>query len=127
MFENATCWKSNLQSVMTLSTTHVGYITPTKGISHTKIVKDVLWLNGMVEELGIVHDFVVVHYDSYNDIHIIDNQIYHERTKYINVTLHFVRDTMEYEVQAREDNLNGESCICLQSICQDRCLDDIWK
>ena len=33
-------------------------------------------------------------YDSQSAIHLIKNQMFHERTKHINVSMHFIRDVI---------------------------------
>jgi len=42
------CWKSNLQSMVTLFTIQAKYITLTKG------VKEAMWLKGMIGKMDIV-------------------------------------------------------------------------
>jgi len=63
----------------------------------TKGVKEAIWLKGMVNELGIAQPCVIIHCDNQSVIHLANHQIYHERTKHIDVKLHFIRDVMEYE------------------------------
>lgn len=38
---------------------------------------------------------MTIHYDSRSVLHLVDHQIYHERTKYIDVKLYFVRDIVK--------------------------------
>lgn len=38
---------------------------------------------------------MTIHYDSQSVLHLVDHQIYHERTKYIDVKLYFVRDIVK--------------------------------
>ena len=45
----------------------------------------------MVTELGAEQDSVEVHCDSHSAIHLSKNQTHHEKTKHIDVKLHFVR------------------------------------
>eukprot|EP00256_Glycine_max_P051237 XP_014617179.1 protein FAR1-RELATED SEQUENCE 5-like [Glycine max] len=60
-------------------------------------VKEAIWLKGMVNELGIAQSCVTIHCDSQSAIHLANHQMYHERTKHIDVKLHFIRDVIEYE------------------------------
>jgi len=53
-------------------------------------VNEALWLKGLPKELK-VHSFIV-YYNSRSVIQLFKNQVYHERTKYIGVKLHFVRE-----------------------------------
>ena len=71
-----------------MSTTEAEYI------AITEAVKEALWVKGLVNELGMVHDCISVMCDSQSAIHLSKNQIYHERTKHIDVRLHFVRDVI---------------------------------
>ncbi|MCH99034.1 aspartyl-tRNA synthetase, partial [Trifolium medium] len=50
-------------------------------------VKEAIWLKGMLGELGIPQECVRIHCDS--------QSAYHERTKHIDIRLHFVRDMVE--------------------------------
>ncbi|XP_073121017.1 secreted RxLR effector protein 161-like [Henckelia pumila] len=83
---NVVCWKSNLQSVVALSTTEAEYI------SLTEAVKEGLWITGFVNEMGLEHKGVIIFCDSESAIHLSKNSVFHERTKHIDVRLHFVRD-----------------------------------
>jgi len=64
-------------------------------IAFTERMNETLWLNGMIGELGIMQNCVTIHCDSQSVIHLVDNQIFHERTKYIDIILHFMRDVVE--------------------------------
>jgi len=82
-------WKANQQSVVALSTTQAEYIALVEG------VKEAIWLKGMIGELGITQECVKIHCDSQSAIHLANHQVYHERTKHIDIRLHFVRDMIE--------------------------------
>ena len=71
---------------MALSTTEAEYI------ALAEAVKEALWLKGILEELGFKQEQVVVHCDSQSAIHLSKNIVFHERTKHIDVKLHFLRD-----------------------------------
>ena len=64
----------------------------------TEAIKEALWLQGITKELGI-HDYAVkVYCDSQSAIHLSKNTMFHERTKHIDVRLHFVRDIISQEI-----------------------------
>ncbi|KAH9655560.1 Integrase catalytic domain-containing protein [Citrus sinensis] len=86
MCGGAISWKSSLQSVVALSTTEAEYI------ALTKAVKEAIWLRGLVSELGFKQEVVVVGCDSLSAIQLSKNPKYHERTKHIDVRMHFIRD-----------------------------------
>jgi len=82
-------WKSTLQSTVALSTTEAEYMAVTEA------VKEAIWLYGLLDELGIGHKYIKVHCDSQSAIHLAKNQVYHARTKHIDVRYHFVREILE--------------------------------
>ncbi|KAL0355896.1 UNVERIFIED_CONTAM: Retrovirus-related Pol polyprotein from transposon TNT 1-94 [Sesamum radiatum] len=61
------CWKSAVQSVVALS-------------------------NGLVKELGVEQGGVQLHCDSQSAIYLAKNQVYHARTKHIDVRYHKIRE-----------------------------------
>ncbi|GKD99518.1 transposable element [Tanacetum coccineum] len=81
-------WKSTLQSTA-LSTTEAEYM------AMKKAVKEAIWLQGLLGELGIKQKFVTMHSDSQSVIHLAKNQVYHTRTKHIDVRYHFIREILE--------------------------------
>lgn len=89
LYGTAVSWKSTLQSVVALSTTQAEYIALAEG------VKEALWLKGMIGELGVSQGSVTVHCDSQSAIHLSKHQVYHERSKHIDVRLHFIRDVVD--------------------------------
>ncbi|KAH9764272.1 hypothetical protein KPL70_001465 [Citrus sinensis] len=86
MCGGAISWKSSLQSVVALSTTEAEYI------ALTEAVNEAIWLRGLVFELGFKQEVVVVGCDSLSAIQLSKNPKYHERTKHIDVRMHFIRD-----------------------------------
>ena len=80
LFGTAISWKANQQSVVALSTTQAEYIA---------------LVEGMIGELGITQECVKIHCDSQSAIHLANHQVYHERTKHIDIRLHCVRDMIE--------------------------------
>lgn len=82
-------WKASLQRVVALSTTKAEYAAATEGF------KEALWLKGMLEEMKMV--------DSNNQsaLFLMKNPAYHERTKLVDVKMHFVKDIIT----------KGEACV----------------
>ena len=60
----------------------------------TEAVKEALWMKGLVSELGFKQDQVIIHNDSQSALHLAKHQVFHERSKHIDVKLHFVRDVV---------------------------------
>ncbi|KAH9686485.1 Integrase catalytic domain-containing protein [Citrus sinensis] len=79
-------WKATLQSVVTLSSTEAEFVAATEAVKEGK------WLSGILNELWLKQKILTIFCDNQSAIHLIKNQIYHERTKHIDVRLHFIRD-----------------------------------
>ena len=56
----------------------------------TEAIKEAIWLQGLLDDLGVGYKQVTVFCDSQNAIHLVKNQVYHARTKHIDVRYHFV-------------------------------------
>ncbi|KAH9790140.1 Integrase catalytic domain-containing protein [Citrus sinensis] len=82
-------WKSTLQSTVALSTTEAEYM------AITEAVKEAIWLQGLLENLGLAQEHINVYCDSQSAIHLTKNQVYHARTKHIDVRFHFVREIVD--------------------------------
>ena len=78
-------WKASLQSFVALSTTKAKYTAA------ADTIKEAIWLRGMVTDLGFEQKQVIVHCDSQSAICLSRNQIHYEKTKHIDIKLHFVR------------------------------------
>ncbi|KAL0402525.1 UNVERIFIED_CONTAM: Retrovirus-related Pol polyprotein from transposon TNT 1-94 [Sesamum latifolium] len=61
----------------------------------TEAVKEAIWLQELLGELGIDRKHVTVHCDSQSAIQLAKNQVYYTGTKHINVRYHFVREILE--------------------------------
>ncbi|XP_042043367.1 secreted RxLR effector protein 161-like [Salvia splendens] len=94
LFGTAISWKSNLQSVVALSTTEAEYI------SLAEAVKEAKWLKEYWGILGVVQEAVTILCDSNSAISLAKHQTFHERSKHIDIKLHFVRDEISKGVVA---------------------------
>lgn len=82
-------WRAILQSVVALSTTKAEYMTM------TETVKEAMWLKGIIRDFGIQQKTVTIKCDNQSTLHLVKHQVFHERSKNIDVRLHFVRDVVE--------------------------------
>ncbi|PRQ16639.1 putative RNA-directed DNA polymerase [Rosa chinensis] len=101
-------WKSTLQAVTALSTTEAEYM------ALTEASKEAIWLNGLASEFGIHQEGVVVKCDSQSAIHLAKNQVFHARTKHIDVRYHRIRDWVESGniiVEKVHTNDNAADCL----------------
>ena len=53
-----------------------------------------MWLQGIIEELDISQKTIKVLCDNQSTIHLTRNQMFHERTKHIDIKYYFVRDVV---------------------------------
>ncbi|KAL0401507.1 UNVERIFIED_CONTAM: Retrovirus-related Pol polyprotein from transposon TNT 1-94 [Sesamum latifolium] len=57
-----------------------------------EVAKEALWLNGLAKELGVEQGGVQLHCDSQSAIYLANNQVYHARTKHIDVRYHKIKE-----------------------------------
>ncbi|XP_052192797.1 secreted RxLR effector protein 161-like [Diospyros lotus] len=88
---NCISWKSQLQPLVALSSTEAEYVAVTDAF------KEAIWLQGLLKEIHMLQDKVVVFSDSQSAIHLCKNPVYYERTKHVDVKFHFVRDQVAKE------------------------------
>ena len=87
-FGTSISWKASLQKVVALSSTKAKYMALTEAI------KEALWLLGLVRELQISQKQVTMFCDNQGVVQLSKNQVYHERTKHIDIKLHFITDVV---------------------------------
>ena len=59
---------------------------------------EILWLRGLLSELGFAQTTTPLHADNTGAIRITANPVFHERTKHIEVDCHFIRDEYKRDV-----------------------------
>ncbi|KAL5705396.1 hypothetical protein ACHQM5_023705 [Ranunculus cassubicifolius] len=92
----AICWRSILQSTVALSTTEAEYMALTEAI------KEAIWLQGLMDDLGVWQESLKVRCDNMSAIFLARNHTFHARTKHIDVRYHFVREILEEgEIQGK--------------------------
>lgn len=82
----AISWSSQLQKCVALSTTEAEYV------SSSQAVKELVWLNSLLDELYIEYESKTLFVDNLSAIRLIKNPEYHKRTKHIDVMYHFIRE-----------------------------------
>nr|GEU39227.1 putative polyprotein [Tanacetum cinerariifolium] len=68
----------------------------TKYMALTEAAKERIWLKGLIEDLGFPQDVLC---DSMSAICLAKDQIYHDRTKHIDVRYHFIRTERRIKVK----------------------------
>uniref|UniRef100_A0A2N9FSS1 Retrovirus-related Pol polyprotein from transposon TNT 1-94 n=1 Tax=Fagus sylvatica TaxID=28930 RepID=A0A2N9FSS1_FAGSY len=81
----AVSWVSRLQKIVALSTTKAEYVAVTEA------GKEMVWLQGFLEELGQRQKKGILHSDSQSAIFRAKNLAFHSRTKHIQLRYHFIR------------------------------------
>ena len=79
------CWRSTLQSLVAISTTKAEYMAVAEAA-------EALWLKGLIKELGLNQGGVQLQCDSQSAIYLAKHQVYHARTKHIDVRFHKIRE-----------------------------------
>lgn len=82
-------WSSSLKPVVALSTPEAEYN------SLTKLVKEPIWLKGLIEDFGITHGPVQVWCVSQSAICLSRNVVFHDRTKNMIVIYNFIRHIID--------------------------------
>ena len=57
--------------------------------------EEAIWLQGLLDDLGVEQDLLKINCYSMSAIYLARNQVYHARTKHIDVRYHFVREILE--------------------------------
>jgi len=57
----------------------------------TEAMKEGIWLQELLNDLGIDQNLLKINCDSMSAIYLAKNQLYHVRTKHIDVRFHFIR------------------------------------
>ena len=79
-----------VQSLVALSTIASEYM------AIAEASKEVMWLAGLVKELGIQQGGVQLHCDSRSAIFLAKNQVYHVWTKHIDVRFHKIKELVSF-------------------------------
>ena len=72
-----------------MSTIEAEYIDAIEGM------KEAIWPRGLVSELGLQQDVLVIFCDSQSVVHLTKNNKYHSRTKHIEIKYHFIGDIVD--------------------------------
>ena len=75
-------WKARLQKVVALSSSKAQYMALTEAI------KEALWLYELVRELKADQQHISVFCDNQGAIQLSKNQVFHERTKHVDIKFH---------------------------------------
>ena len=87
--DTAISWASNLQKIVTLSTTEAEYVVATEAR------KEMIWLHDFLDELGKKQNMGILHSGSQSAIFLAKNSAFHSKSKHIQTKYHFIRYLVE--------------------------------
>ena len=61
----------------------------------TQVMKEAIWLQGLLDDLRIDQDLLKINCDSISVIYLAKKQVYHARMKHISVSFHFVQEILD--------------------------------
>jgi hypothetical protein len=85
----AVSWKAVLQPIIALSTSEAEYM------AIAEACKELIWLKGLYAELCGVDSCINLFSDSQSAIYLTKDQMFHARTKHIEMKYHYVQDEIE--------------------------------
>lgn len=89
MGESLLTWKSKKQQTVSRSSAEAEYR------SLASVTCEVIWLHNLLLDFGITKQPTLLYCDNKAAIHIATNPTFHERTKHVEIDLHFVREKVE--------------------------------
>src|SRR5579871_4137505 len=88
--DTAISWKCNKQSCLALSTVEAEYV------SASTASKEIIWLRRLLKELDHKQEnTTVMHIDNEDVKELAANHMISQRTKYINIRYHFIRECLK--------------------------------
>ena len=85
-------WKAKRQKTVSRSSTKVEYR------SLTSVSSEITWIRNLLTNFNVRIPFAAVYCDNQAAIHIASNPTFHERTKQLEIDLHFVRENVSQGV-----------------------------
>tara|TARA_B110000027_G_C16082127_1_gene284137 strand:- start:209 stop:1387 length:1179 start_codon:yes stop_codon:yes gene_type:complete len=82
-------WKATKQSIIAASTAEAEYI------ALSEATKEAIWLRKLLKDFRIPVGAIPLYEDNQACIKILENPVYHARTKHIGIKVHLVRDYFE--------------------------------
>jgi hypothetical protein len=98
---SAVSWRASFQSVTALSTTEAEYV------SATEVIKEAIWMWGLISKLRVPQDVIKVYCDSHSVIYLTKNDMNLFKTKHIDIKYHYIRDIVA-EGKIKVDKLHTD-------------------
>lgn len=87
--QGAVTWASRRQTSVALSTTESEYVAASLA------TKELIWLRQLFSEVNVNTDTSTIFIDNQSAIKLIQNPVFHKRTKHIEIHYHFIREKYE--------------------------------
>ena len=98
----AISWASNLQKIVTLSTTEVEHVAAIEARN------EMIWLHGFLDELGKKQEMGILHNDNQSAIFLAKNLAFRSKQKHIQTKYHFIHYLVE------------DKLVILEKICESK-------
>ena len=88
----------------------------------TEAMKEALWLKGLTNELGFNSDDITLYCDNQSALHLMKNPMFHERSKHIDIKLHFIRDiVLSKKVKVQKISTHDNPAdVFTKTVCRDK-------
>jgi len=92
-------------------------MTEAEYMTLTETAKEAIWVQGLMDDLGIEQDFLRIHCNSMSVIYLAKNQVYLVRTKHIDAKYHFVQDVLEdWDVEVKKIHIKDNPAAMLTKV-----------
>ena len=90
MGDGAITWKTKKQSSVALSSVEAEYM------GMCQAAKEAVWITGLLEDFGItLRSPVIIYGDNQGALALVQNPVFHPRSKHIDVQYHFTRELVQ--------------------------------
>ncbi|GKC23537.1 putative ribonuclease H-like domain-containing protein [Tanacetum coccineum] len=97
-------WQCKKQIVVANSTTEAEYIAA------SNCCGQVLWIQNQLLDYGYNFMQTKIHLDNESTIYIVENPVFHSKTKHIEIRHHFIRDSNEKKAYLDDQDSHGSEC-----------------
>lgn len=88
----AVSWEARKQRTVALSSTEAEYM------ALTEAAKEAIYLGRFLQEIGIHEEKITIYSDNQGAKRLVENPVFHSRTKHIDIRHHFVRDVYKQKL-----------------------------
>lgn len=85
-------WSSRKQNTVALSTTESEYMAASEA------AKEILWIRQFLNDIGELQNSFTLHVDNQSAIKLINNPVFHKRSKHIDIRYNFIREQVAKKI-----------------------------